>query len=169
MKQRALVIVVAFLLPVLTVAQEWTEHTVDDVYEYAISVFAADVDGDGDTDVPGAAVSADDITWWENPLIVGVDEEFVSDLPDEYALSSVYPNPFNPATTISVSLPLPSELDLAVYDVVGRQVATLADDNLNAGTHTFTFNASNLASGMYFVRATVPGQMNAIQKVMLVR
>jgi FG-GAP-like repeat/Secretion system C-terminal sorting domain len=149
--------------------QTWSEHTLDGDFVGARSVYAEDFDGDGDMDVIGAARWEDTILWWENPLIVGVDEESASDLPDEYALRSVYPNPFNPTTTISVSLPSPSELDLAVFDVVGQQVATLADSYLKAGSHTFTFDASGLASGMYFVRATVPGRMHNIQKVILVR
>ena len=50
-----------------TDASSWTEHTIDDSFFHAQSVYAADVDGDGDTDILGAAAGADDITWWENP------------------------------------------------------------------------------------------------------
>jgi len=89
-------------------------------------------------------------------------------LPTEFSMNA-YPNPFNAATTVSMSLPHGAELSINVYNVVGQQIATLADGRFNAGKHTFTFDASDLASGLYFVRATVPGHLDAIQKVMLVR
>jgi Secretion system C-terminal sorting domain len=91
-------------------------------------------------------------------------EEFV-----EPVRIGTHPNPFNPSTTIRVALPEAAELNVTVYNVMGQQVATLADGRINAGTHSFTFDASDLASGLYFVRATVPGHLNVIQKIMLVR
>jgi Secretion system C-terminal sorting domain/FG-GAP-like repeat len=104
-------------------------------------------------------------------LIASGDTEIDNDTPllAEYALQPVYPNPFNPTATISVSLPETAPLDIVVFDVMGRQIATIANDHQGAGTHTFTFDGSNLASGLYFVRATVAGQMDQVQKVMLVR
>jgi uncharacterized protein len=88
--------------------------------------------------------------------------------PSAFALNA-YPNPFNAATTVSLTLPSASDLTIAVYNVTGQQVASLTDGPLNAGTHTFTFNASHLASGLYFVRATVPGELDQVMKLMLVR
>ncbi len=90
-------------------------------------------------------------------------------LPGEYALTAVYPNPFNAATTIHVTLPEMAELKVTVYNITGQQVATVANSTYNAGEHRLTFDASTLASGLYFVRATVPGELNAVRKVMLVR
>jgi len=89
--------------------------------------------------------------------------------PQEFGLICVYPNPFNAMTTISVALPLAVELNVSVFNVMGQTVATLADGRLNARTHSFTFDASDLASGLYFVRATVAGHLDQVQKVMLVR
>lgn len=89
--------------------------------------------------------------------------------PDEFTLSA-YPNPFNAATTVSVTLPESAELTAVVYNVQGRVVARLADaESISAGRHTFTLDASYLASGMYLIRAMVPGQLDQVQKVMLVR
>lgn len=96
-------------------------------------------------------------------------EEFSTTQGTEFGLASVFPNPFNTMTTVTVALPEASDLSVVVYNVMGKQVATLEDDRLNAGTHTFTFDASGMASGLYFVRATVPGELDAVQKVMLVR
>jgi len=56
-----------------------------------------------------------------------------------------------------------------VYNLMGQQVAMLANGRMNAGTHSFTFDASDLASGLYFVRATVPDRLDKVQKIMLVR
>ncbi len=92
-----------------------------------------------------------------------------SNLPGEYALNAAYPNPFNPTTTVSVSLPDASDLTVAVYNTIGQQVAELAQGRVAAGTHAYTFDASALSSGVYFVRASVPGQLNAMQKVVLMK
>jgi Secretion system C-terminal sorting domain len=90
-------------------------------------------------------------------------------VPSEFTLEAAYPNPFNAATTVSVTLPEAADLSVTVYNVAGQMVATLANDRYNSGSHSLTFDASNLSSGLYFVRATVSGQLNATQKVMLVR
>jgi Secretion system C-terminal sorting domain len=92
-----------------------------------------------------------------------------SQLPSEYAMNAAYPNPFNPSTTVSVSLPEAAELTVSVYNVNGQQVASLHQGVADAGTHSLTFDATGLSSGLYFVHATVPGHLDHAQKVMLVR
>ncbi|MCB2212565.1 T9SS type A sorting domain-containing protein [bacterium] len=89
-------------------------------------------------------------------------------VPSEFALDAAYPNPFNPSTTLAVNLPETAELTVAVYNVTGQQVATLAQDSFNAGSHTLTFDASHLSGGIYFVRASANG-WNAVQKVVLMK
>ncbi|MBS1261420.1 MAG: hypothetical protein MAG453_00741 [Calditrichaeota bacterium] len=82
----------------------------------------------------------------------------------------VAPNPFNAATVVTVTLPAAGEVTVTVYNVAGRAVATLADGaTLPAGSHPFTFDASELASGLYFARATVPGHLDEVRKLLLVR
>ncbi|MFH0735471.1 MAG: M20/M25/M40 family metallo-hydrolase [bacterium] len=67
-----------------------------------------------------------------------------------YNLNQNYPNPFNGQTIMSFELPVQSSVSLIVYDIIGRQIATVVDNKLNAGRHTYNFNASNLSSGVYF-------------------
>lgn len=88
--------------------------------------------------------------------------------PNRFELRQNYPNPFNPSTTISFYLPQPEEVTLSVYDITGRQVTTLIDRPMNAGSHTQTFNASSLSSGMYFYRIEA-GDFRDVQKMMLVK
>jgi FG-GAP-like repeat/Secretion system C-terminal sorting domain/Kre9/KNH-like N-terminal Ig-like domain len=95
--------------------------------------------------------------------------ELTTELPMEYALQTIYPNPFNETAVIRVSLPEASDLVVNVYNTVGQQVRTLHSGSRAAGTHTLSFDAGNLASGLYFVQAAVPGKLNQVQKVMLVR
>lgn len=84
---------------------------------------------------------------------VGV-KEITSTLPEEIVLHTNYPNPFNPTTTIRFSLPHREYVTLKVFDVLGREVATLMSEEVNAGEHSVVFNATKLPSGVYFYRLT---------------
>ncbi len=85
-----------------------------------------------------------------------------------YALGQNYPNPFNPTTVIRYQLPASSQVSLKVYDVLGREVASLVDAEKNAGIHSVTFDGSNLSSGVYFYRLQA-GNFSAMKKLMLVK
>lgn len=80
------------------------------------------------------------------------DEELITELPNTIKLKQNYPNPFNPTTNIQFGLPQRSEVQLAVYDMLGKKVATVFSGTKAAGYHTMSFDASNLASGMYLYR-----------------
>jgi N-acetylmuramoyl-L-alanine amidase len=71
-------------------------------------------------------------------------------LPTEFVLQQNFPNPFNPATQIKFSVPAASNVKLIVTDILGREVATLINDELAAGNYNINFNASNISSGVYF-------------------
>lgn len=95
------------------------------------------------------------------------------DMPMEFAVSPAYPNPFNPSTAISYTLPQESRVELAMYDMLGRRVAVLAEGNTSAGSHTVVWNGTDaegrtVSSGVYLYRLTA-GSMSATGKVMFLR
>ncbi len=63
-----------------------------------------------------------------------------------------YPNPFNPTTMINFSLPATNNVQLTIYNILGQKVATLINQKMSAGSHSISFDASRLASGMYIYR-----------------
>ncbi|MEW5798941.1 MAG: M12 family metallo-peptidase, partial [Bacteroidota bacterium] len=82
-----------------------------------------------------------------------------------FELSSAYPNPFNPVTTISFELPSDGHVSLVVYDMLGREVAQLVNGNKESGKHTVTFNGNALSSGVYFYR--LESQKSVVVKKMI--
>ncbi|RFM23264.1 MAG: T9SS C-terminal target domain-containing protein [Candidatus Thermochlorobacter aerophilum] len=86
----------------------------------------------------------------------------------EYRLEQNYPNPFNPSTTIRFTIPNTENVQLDVFDMLGRKVATLVNQRLAAGTYTVQFNASQLSSGMYFYRISA-GNFKQAMKMMLIK
>jgi hypothetical protein len=89
-------------------------------------------------------------------------------LPEAMKLYQNYPNPFNPTTTISFDLPESGVVDLAVYDLSGRQVASLVDGWMKAGSHVLTFDGSGSASGVYIYRLTA-GKFTSTGKMVLMK
>ncbi|MCW8824488.1 MAG: T9SS type A sorting domain-containing protein, partial [Ignavibacteriaceae bacterium] len=78
------------------------------------------------------------------------DVQIGSKLPETYLLSPNYPNPFNPSTKIKYSVPKVSFVTLKVYDVLGKEVATLVNEERQQGTYEIEFNGTGLPSGIYF-------------------
>jgi hypothetical protein len=89
--------------------------------------------------------------------------------PMEFNLGQNYPNPFNPSTTIEFTLPEDARAVLKIYDLQGREVATLVDEDRKAGVyHQVVFDASRLASGLYFYRLQA-GSLQTIKKMLLIK
>lgn len=91
-----------------------------------------------------------------------------NEIPVEFKLSQNYPNPFNPTTKISFAIPVSGFVTLRVYDILGKEVATLINENMNAGNYIFEFNTDNLTSGVYFYKLET-NNFNAIRKMVLLK
>ncbi len=104
-----------------------------------------------------------DGTFEYSPII-----EVDAGVPRNFELAQNYPNPFNPSTAISYQLPVASNVMLKVYDMLGREVATLVNARQEAGRYQIMFNATNLASGLYFYRLQA-GNFVETKKMMLVK
>ncbi|MBK9405458.1 MAG: T9SS type A sorting domain-containing protein [Ignavibacteria bacterium] len=89
-------------------------------------------------------------------------------VPNSFAMSQNYPNPFNPSTKINYDLPVDGIVSIKLYDLTGRQVASLVSEAKIAGYYTVNFDASNLASGMYFYRISA-GSFTSTKKMALVK
>ncbi|MCF7841196.1 MAG: T9SS type A sorting domain-containing protein [Candidatus Marinimicrobia bacterium] len=96
-------------------------------------------------------------TW--TPVVVGVatEEPALTSLPEEFGLREVFPNPFNPVTTIRYAVPTTSQISLKIYDLRGRKMAILFNGYREAGNYEMIFDASSYASGVYFCHLTAPG------------
>ncbi|MEK9137640.1 MAG: T9SS type A sorting domain-containing protein, partial [Bacteroidota bacterium] len=106
------------------------------------------------------------------PVPFGVSVDAESDVPALFALYQNYPNPFNPTTTIHYSLPpgvgTLHATSLRVYDVLGREVATLVNEAKQPGTYTVQWDASNIPSGVYFYRLKA-GEFKSTRKLLILR
>lgn len=91
----------------------------------------------------------------EAGIVVSTEEE--SELVKEFQLSQNYPNPFNPTTVISFRLAESGFTTLKIYDMLGREVSTLLNENMTSGTHDVSFNGSNLSSGIYIYQLSSKG------------
>ncbi len=88
--------------------------------------------------------------------------------PDRFQLMQNYPNPFNPSTTIKFSLPEISEIKLVVYNSLGQVIQTLLNTKLEGGYHQVNFDATGIASGVYYLRL-IAGKFNETKKMILIK
>jgi len=91
-----------------------------------------------------------------------------SEIPMNFELRQNYPNPFNPSTTITFSLPLKSFVTLKIFDVIGREIATVVSEELGEGSYTRHWNARGISSGVYFYRI-LAGNSVETKKMILLR
>jgi len=108
---------------------------------------------------------------WNSDLggcgIVGITPNS-NEIPANYSLSQNYPNPFNPVTNIKFAIPTTGYVKLVIFDVLGREIASLVNDNMTAGSYTVDFDASSLSSGVYFYRLDA-GDFTQTKKMLLVK
>ena len=85
-----------------------------------------------------------------------------------FTLEAAYPNPFNPSTSLNLNMPVEGYVSVKAYNLVGQVVGVIAEGNMDAGSYTMTWDASNLSSGVYLITAEYAGNV-ATQKVMLMK
>ena len=98
---------------------------------------------------------------------IGLEVE-ISEVPIQFGLNSVYPNPFNPVTTISYDIATQSVVNINVFDLLGNQVSSLVNEVKNSGRHSIQWNAGGLSSGLYFVKMEANNEV-FIDKLMLMK
>lgn len=115
-----------------------------------------------------AAVTLDASIVTEPGTTSSVSERVGGVVPQQFALGQNYPNPFNPSTKISFELSIPSHVLITVIDLLGQDVATLVDRNMEPGSYQTEWDASRFASGVYYVRMDA-NNFNATRQVTLIK
>ena len=133
-----------------------------------MAVFVTDMDQDSDNDVLSASWFDGKIAWYENLSPIGFSDQNSAKIPNDFQLFQNYPNPFNPTTVISWQLAVGSPVKLTVYNPAGEKVALLVDEKQSAGTHSIGFNASSLASGIYYYQLKA-GDYREVKKMILMK
>ncbi len=103
-----------------------------------------------------------------NPNPVGIVQDDSGQIPEHFALLQNYPNPFNPSTTIKYSVPAGVHITLQIFDILGRNVATLVNEEKLPGKYEVKFDASHLSSGVYFYQLR-SYNYNEIKKLLLIK
>jgi glucuronoarabinoxylan endo-1,4-beta-xylanase len=138
---------------------------ITDADHNAEQIDSLDIDGNTfTTTLPGESIT----TFVSYDFIAVSNEEEVITAPDTYRLDQNYPNPFNPSTNISYTIPEASDVTLKVFDLLGREVATLVNSRMAAGDHSVSFDASNLSSGVYIYQLRTNNYIST-KKMMLIK
>lgn len=144
---------------------EWRSRTTGEILGYATDADGVWPSGANTVNPAGGpneiALAQTDLSW-----ITGVGNSPI--VVREFALNQNYPNPFNPVTQIKYQVPTASKVTLKVYDILGREVATLVDQVRTAGVYSVSFNGSSLSSGVYFYRMTA-GKFNQTKRLILLK
>lgn len=116
---------------------------------------------------------ADAIILFESNVLTNVAQQILSNIPDNYSLSQNYPNPFNPTTKIQFGLPLSENVDLKIYDILGREVRSLVNERYDAGMYSVQWDGRNnygqqVATGMYIYHIRA-GQFVQTKKMLLMK
>ncbi|MBD3168323.1 MAG: T9SS type A sorting domain-containing protein [candidate division Zixibacteria bacterium] len=129
----------------------WTELPVNDNYNGPWPVCTGDLDGDGDADILGGSDDDSKITWWENESSSGFDND-PSWTTGEILMLENYPDPFNSSTVIKFELLRETNVILAIYNILGREIELIIKRSMPAGSHNVKWEAATLNNGVYFCR-----------------
>ena len=116
----------------------------------------------------GAPASLEDVYFLRSTVTFTSINTISTEVPAKYSLSQNYPNPFNPATSIKFAITKAGFVSLKIYDLTGREISSLVNENLSAGTYNYAYNASNLSSGIYFYTLKADG-FSETKKMMLIK
>ena len=116
-------------------------------------------------DKDGNAIPLGDLRPWG--LVNAIDDEGIVHVPTKMQLHQNYPNPFNPQTTIGFNLPVAGQVSLTVYNTIGQKIVTLVDQQMKAGQHSVTWNASSVSSGIYFYKIQMDNRVQVRKMVLL--
>jgi hypothetical protein len=120
-----------------------------------------------DTTYSGGSAPGINYEYHKRNLALGVAKKETG-LPTGFQLSQNYPNPFNPTTTITFQLPQRNLVNVKIYDVLGREVASLLNETLDAGRYDVSWNASVNPSGVYYYRMQA-GKFSDVKKLLLLK
>jgi hypothetical protein len=153
-----------------TVADDWSSTDGAQPLTPALvdSLIAGHVYVNFHTTAHGAGEIRGQLRFGAEPTVTAVAAEEPG-VPDGFRLEQNYPNPFNPSTTIRFTLHSAARVRLRVYDVLGREVATLVDDLRASGTHAVNFDARSLASGVYVYALSTAGGLRQTHTMLLLR
>lgn len=119
------------------------------------------------TGISSRGSNFDDITTVKYSQTTGI-QQISSEIPYEYSLSQNYPNPFNPVTNLEFGISKPGLVSLKIYDMQGKEVATIVNSNLDIGTYKYDFDASEFTSGIYFYKLETDN-FSATKKMLLIK
>ena len=143
-----------------------SSDTLSEVVDRGINIAGLFEDFDGDSRPQGLGIDIGADEYTSSTEIDRLNSERI--LPETVQLYQNYPNPFNPSTTIEFDLPKTSQVTLKIFNILGEEAATLVSDRLPAGSYSYEWNASNLASGVYLYRLQA-GDYVQTRKMVLMR
>ncbi len=169
------VIIAQSVMDVLAIDEAFPIEIAPGTRDSLTAVWAPDEEEPEDLDNAIVRVLTDDINEPPNGFMIRLSglyklsvREMVDAVPNEYFLGQNYPNPFNPTTEIRFGVREAGHVSMAIYNLMGQEVGRLVDQQMQAGTHMVSFDASNLASGVYYYSIEVNG-FRTMKKMALIR
>ncbi|NQT26290.1 T9SS type A sorting domain-containing protein [candidate division KSB1 bacterium] len=133
---------------------------------YQVNMAVGEASGTGSSESDAYQVNSGFFA--DQVVVTSVEEQELDALPSKFELYQNYPNPFNPETTIEFDVKESCDVSLILYDLLGREVAVLTDENYDPGAYTVTLEASTLPTGTYIYRIQM-GMYRAVRKMVLLK